>query len=80
MSAIAALFIAAEWIAGAYVPPAESDTAAFFAPARNDIVERTFRTRDAAVTSAVRLTEATRDSVSTEHPPRYLISLGVMSL
>lgn len=53
MSVIAALFFAAEWISGSYVPPAESDAAAFFAPARNDIVERTFRTRDVTVTSAV---------------------------
>ena len=43
---------AVEWIAGLYEPPAESDTAAFFAPARNDVVERTFRTRDVAVASA----------------------------
>ena len=50
---IATLFAAAGWIAGAYVPPAESDTAAFFAPARNDIVERTFPVRDVAVKSAV---------------------------
>ena len=44
---------AAGWIAGAYAPPAEPDTAAFFAPARNDMVERTFRVRDVAVKSAV---------------------------
>ena len=44
---------AAEWIAGAYVPPAETDTAAFFAPARNDVVECAFRTRDVAVARAV---------------------------
>ncbi|MBQ3344231.1 MAG: family 78 glycoside hydrolase catalytic domain [Kiritimatiellae bacterium] len=44
--------LAAEWIAGPYEPPAESDTAAFFAPARNDVVERTFRTRDVKVLSA----------------------------
>ena len=44
---------AAEWIAGRYEPPAETNVAAFFAPERNDIVMRTFRTRPAAVTSAV---------------------------
>ena len=49
----AILFVAAEWIAGTYAPPAETDAAAFFEPARNDVVERTFRTRDVAVTSAV---------------------------
>ena len=45
--------LAAEWIAGSYVPPAESDTEAFFAPARNDVVEREFRTRDVEISSAV---------------------------
>jgi len=50
---IATLFAAAGWIAGAYAPPAESDTASFFAPARNAIVERTFPVRDVAVKSAV---------------------------
>ncbi len=44
---------AGEWIAGSDAPPSESDTAAFFAPARNDVVARTFRTRDVAITSAV---------------------------
>ena len=34
---------AAEWIAGSYAPPSESDTAAFLASARNDVVARTFR-------------------------------------
>ena len=48
-----ALLFAAEWIAGTYVPPPETDEAAFFAPARNDIVERTFPVRNVAVTSAV---------------------------
>ena len=53
MNVFAVLFAAAQWIAGTYAPPSESNTAAFFAPARNDIVERTFRTRDVAVASAV---------------------------
>ena len=43
--AIAFASHAVEWIAGAYSPPSESDSAAFFAPARNDVVEREFRTR-----------------------------------
>ena len=51
--AVSSAIHAAEWIAGSYVPPFESDTAAFFAPARNDVVARTFRTRDVAITSAV---------------------------
>lgn len=51
--AIAFASPATEWIAGSYEPPSESDTAAFFAPARNDVVARTFRTRDVAITSAV---------------------------
>ena len=42
----------AEWIAGAYEPPAESDVPAFFAPAPNDIVEKRFVARDAEVRSA----------------------------
>ncbi len=37
---------AAEWIAGSYKQPVESDESAFFAPARNDVVERKFKTRD----------------------------------
>ena len=48
-----ALLLAAEWIAGSYVPPAETDTEAFFRPAPNDIVERRFQTRDAEVIRAV---------------------------
>ena len=35
-----ALLLAAEWIAGTYVPPPESDLAAFFKPAPNDVVEK----------------------------------------
>ena len=50
---IASILIAAEWIAGSYVPPAESETAAFFEPARNDIVERRFAVHDAEVSRAV---------------------------
>ena len=49
---ISAAGIAAEWIAGSYVPPAESNTAAFFEPAQNDVVERVFRTRDVAIARA----------------------------
>ena len=48
----AVILVAAEWIAGSYVPPAESDTAAFFRPARNDVVEKRFAVRDAAVVRA----------------------------
>ena len=36
----------ADWIAGAYEPPAEVQTNAFFAPARNPIVQKTFRARN----------------------------------
>ena len=43
---------AAEWIAGSYKQPAESDEAAFFAPARNDVVERKFKMRDVEIVSA----------------------------
>ena len=50
---ISAAGIAAEWIAGSYVPPAESDTAAFFEPAQNDVVERVFHTRDFPIERAV---------------------------
>ncbi|MCQ2391486.1 MAG: glycoside hydrolase family 78 protein [Kiritimatiellae bacterium] len=38
--------VGADWIAGAYEPPAEVQTNAFFAPARNPIVQKTFRARD----------------------------------
>ncbi len=51
--AIAYASAAAEWIAGAYAPPPEADAAAFFAPTRNDVVARTFRTRDVAIARAV---------------------------
>ena len=53
MGMIAVILVAAEWIAGSYVPPAEADTAAFFRPARNDIVEKRFAVRDAAVVRAM---------------------------
>ena len=43
---------AVEWIAGSYKQPAESDEAAFFAPARNDVVERKFKTRGVEIVSA----------------------------
>ena len=49
---IAGLLVAAEWIAGSYVPPAETETAEFFKPARNDIVEKRFAVRDAAIARA----------------------------
>ena len=38
---------AAEWIAGAYEPPAETNTPAFFEPARNSIVKKCFHVRKA---------------------------------
>lgn len=44
---------AAEWIKGTYVPPAESDVAAFFKPAPNDVLEKTFTTRNVPVKSAL---------------------------
>lgn len=49
----AGLFLlAAEWIAGLYVPPPEGNHEDFFNPARNDIVERRFRTRDTEIIRA----------------------------
>jgi len=50
---IATLLVAAEWIAGPYVPPPEAATNEFFRPARNDIVEKRFAVRDVAVERAV---------------------------
>ena len=44
--------VAAEWIAGSYVPPAEKDLERFFEPARNDVVERRFAVRDVDVSRA----------------------------
>lgn len=45
--------LAAMWIAGTFVPPAETNTAAFFADAPNDVVEKRFAVRDVEVRSAV---------------------------
>ena len=45
--------LAAAWIAGSYAPPSEDAAAEFFRPARNDVVERRFAVRDAAVRRAV---------------------------
>ena len=44
---------AADWIAGAYVPPAETNVAGFFADAPNDIVEKRFEVRDMKVVQAI---------------------------
>lgn len=50
---IAAFFLCAEWIAGTYVPPAETETRKFFEQARNDVVARTFAVRDIPVRRAI---------------------------
>ena len=47
------VFLAATWIAGSYVPPAETDEAAFFRDAPNDVVEKRFGVRDVEVKRAV---------------------------
>ena len=44
---------AAEWIAGPYAPPPETDTAAFFADAPADVVSTAFETADKPVAKAV---------------------------
>lgn len=41
------------WIAGPYEPPAETNAAAFFADAPNDLVEKRFFVRDAEIRRAV---------------------------
>lgn len=41
----ASVLFAADWITGAYEPPAETNTAAFFAPAPNPVVKKSFCTR-----------------------------------
>lgn len=46
-------FLAAAWIAGTYVPPAETDIEAFFRDAPNDVVGKRFAVRDAEVRYAV---------------------------
>lgn len=52
MNGIALLLAAAEWIAGAYVPPAETNEVAFFRDARNDIVSRAFTAKPSAIRKA----------------------------
>ena len=43
----------AEWIAGPYELPAETNVAAFFRDSRNSVVARSFRVRDCVVSQAV---------------------------
>ena len=45
--------LAAEWIAGDYVRPAEDDTAAFLRECPNDVLRRSFTTKKQPVASAV---------------------------
>lgn len=52
MNGIVLLLAAAEWIAGAYVPPAETNLAAFFMDAPNDVVRRTFTAKAGSVRRA----------------------------
>ena len=52
MNGMVLLLAAAEWIAGGYVPPAETNAAAFFKDAPNDIVRRVFSVRAGEVRKA----------------------------
>ena len=53
-----AFLIAAEWIAGAYTPPAETDYAAFFDDAPAPVLRRTFEVGDDAANVTLKLAVA----------------------